>query len=296
MENNLSVSLRELLEAGAHFGHQKAHWDPRMKPYIFGLRGGVYIIDLQKTLVLFREALNFVHDLAAEGKTVLFVGTKRQAQEIIVREAARCEMYYIHQRWLGGLMTNWNTVKKSVDKMRTLENAENDPRFAHLTKKERLGLIKQRSRLEHVLAGIKDMSRRPDALFVVDTRREHIAVAEANRLRIPVIGLIDTNADPNNIDFPIPANDDAIRSIELFATKIADAIIEGRNQWRASRPERSSRSPRRRGAGRDRAAAPAAPAAAKPPADAAPAPVAPVASEEAAPPPAATESAPEAEA
>ncbi|MDQ7088499.1 MAG: 30S ribosomal protein S2 [Acidobacteriota bacterium] len=239
--------------------------------------------------MLFREALNFVHDLAAAGKTILFVGTKRQAQEIIVREAARCEMYYIHQRWLGGLMTNWNTVKKSVDKMRTLENAESDPRFAHLTKKERLGLIKKRSRLEHVLAGIKEMTRRPDALFVVDTRREHIAVAEANRLKIPVIGLIDTNADPNNIDFPIPANDDAIRSIELFATKIADAIIEGRNQWRASRPERSSRSPRRRGAAGREGAAPA-----KAPTE--PAPAAPAGAEEAAPPPAAPEPAPEAEA
>ena len=219
-----------------------------MRPYIFGLRGGVYIIDLQKTQVLLQEALKFVYDMAAQGKNLLFVGTKRQAQEIIVREAVRCEMYYIHQRWLGGLMTNWATVKKSVDKLRSLDDVETGERFAHLTKKERLGLTKKRAKLDHVLAGIKELNRRPDMLFVVDTRREHIAVAEANKLGIPVVGLIDTNTDPTPVDFPIPANDDAIRSIELFATKIADAMIEGRNQWKASRPERTSRTTRRRGA------------------------------------------------
>lgn len=256
-----------------------------MRPYIFGLRGGVYIIDLQKTQVLLREALKFVHDMAAQGKSVLFVGTKRQAQEIIVREAQRCEMYYIHQRWLGGLMTNWATVKKSVDKLRSLDDVETGERFAHLTKKERLGLTKKRAKLDHVLAGIKELNRRPDMLFVVDTRREHIAVAEANKLGIPVIGLIDTNTDPTPIDFPIPANDDAIRSIELFATKIADAVIEGRNQWKASRPERSSRTTRRRGAATTGRGAKPAPA----PAEAAPAPA------EAAPAPAPAETAPPAE-
>ncbi len=248
MESKLTVSLRELLEAGAHFGHPKARWNPLMRPYIFGLRGNIYIIDLQKTVALFAEALRFMHDLAADGKNVMFVGTKRQAQEVLVREAQRCEQYYIHQRWLGGLMTNWQTVKKSVDKLRALENVETDERFAHLTKKERLGLIKKRAKLDHVLSGIKELPRRPDAIFVIDSTREHIAIAEANKLGIPVIALVDTNADPTRIDFPIPANDDAIRSIELFVSRAADAIIEGRNQWKANRSERQqTRQPRRRG-------------------------------------------------
>ncbi len=272
MEATTQVSLRELLEAGAHFGHQKSRWHPAMKPYIFGLRGGVYIIDLQKTVVLFNEAMRFLRDLAAEGKTVLFVGTKRQAQEIVVREAVRCEMHYIHQRWLGGLLTNWQTVKRSVEKMRSLENLETDQRFAHLTKKERLKLTKDRSRLEKVLEGIKDLSRRPDAIFIIDTGREHIAIAEANKLGIPVVGLVDTNSDPSTIDFPIPANDDAIRSIELFTARVADAILEGRHQWRAQRPERRERErperapggPRRGGRGRDEAPAQAADSVAEP--------------------------------
>ena len=260
METTTQVSLRELLEAGAHFGHQKSRWHPAMKPYIFGLRGGVYIIDLQKTVVLFNEAMRFLRDLAAEGKTVLFVGTKRQAQEIVVREAIRCEMHYIHQRWLGGLLTNWQTVKRSVEKMRSLENLETDQRFAHPTKKERLKLTKDRGRREKVLEGIKDLSRRPDALFIIDTGREHIAIAEANKLGIPIIGLVDTNSDPSTIDYPIPANDDAIRSIELFTARAADAILEGRHQWRAQRPERKERperAPRRAVAGRGREEAPA---------------------------------------
>jgi small subunit ribosomal protein S2 len=241
-----NVSLRELLEAGAHFGHQKSRWNPKMRPYIFGVRGGVYIIDLQKTLVLFNEAMTFLQNLAAQGKTVLFVGTKRQAQDIVARESARCEMFYVHQRWLGGLMTNWATVKKSVDRLRDLENVETDPRFEYLTKKERLSLAKERARLDKVLCGIKEMNRRPDALFVVDTRREEIAVAEANKLGIPVVALVDSNSDPTRIDFPIPANDDAIRSIELIVARAADAILEGRQQWRSARPERTQRMPRRR--------------------------------------------------
>lgn len=241
-----TVSLRELLEAGAHFGHQKSRWNPKMRPYIFGVRGGVYIIDLQKTLVLFSEAMNFLRELAAQGKTVLFVGTKRQAQDIVTRESARCEMFYVHQRWLGGLMTNWTTVKKSVDRLRDLENVETDPRFEYLTKKERLSLAKERARLDKVLCGIKEMNRRPDALFVVDTRREEIAVAEANKLGIPVVALVDSNSDPTKIDFPIPANDDAIRSIELIVGRAADAVLEGRQQWRSARPERTQRMPRRR--------------------------------------------------
>lgn len=245
-QQQASISLRELLEAGAHFGHPKNRWDPRMKPYIFGQRSGVYIVDLQKTVVLCEEALNFLRDIVAKGKIVLFVGTKRQAQDIVAREAVRCEMFFVQHRWLGGLLTNWQTVKRSIDKLKELENLETDQKFAHLKKKERLRLSKRRDQLSRVLGGIKDMGRRPDAVFVVDTQREQIAVAEANTLNIPVIGIVDTNADPSQVDFPIPANDDAIRSIELFTTKVADAIVEGRNQWRASRPERTARSGRRR--------------------------------------------------
>ncbi len=251
MDSTVTVSLREMLEAGAHFGHQKARWNPRMRPYIFGLRGGVFIIDLQKTVGLFQEALTFVQQLASQGKTVLFVGTKRQAQDIVAREAERCEMYSVQSRWLGGMLTNWQTVKRSVDKMRDLEQIDTDKRFAHLKKKEKLSLSKDHDRLKKVLSGVRDMSRRPDALFIVDTGREHIAVTEANKLGIPVIGIVDTNSDPTLIDYPIPANDDAIRSIELITKLVADAIIEGRNQWKATRTERVGRAPRRRPGGRD---------------------------------------------
>jgi small subunit ribosomal protein S2 len=263
VETSVTVSLREMLEAGAHFGHQKSRWNPRMRPYIFGLRGGVYIIDLQKTVVLFNEALQFVRELTAQGKLVLFVGTKRQAQEIVVREAKRCEMFYVHDRWLGGMLTNWQTVKRSVDKLKELENLETDAKFAHLTKKERLVMTKTRARLDKTLAGIKEMGRRPDVMFVVDAGREAIAVAEANKLGIPVVGMVDTNSDPSMIDFPVPANDDAIRSIELFASKLADAINEGRQIWRSQRPERASRERvPQGGGGRGRRAAVAEPAAA----------------------------------
>ncbi len=264
METSVSVSLRELLEAGAHFGHQKKRWHPSMKPYVFGMRGGVFILDLQKTVGLFSEAMEFLSGLAAEGKTVLFVGTKRQAQEIVPREAGRCEMFFIHHRWLGGILTNWQTVKKSVEKLRELEKVETDDRFAHLTKKERLKLTKRRDRLSHVLGGIKDLNRRPDALFVIDTAREHIAIAEANKLGIPVVGIVDTNADPSCVDYPIPANDDAIRSIELLTTKAADAIIEGRQHFVSTRPERSGRG-RRRGAAKTDSAAAGSAASTKPP-------------------------------
>ncbi len=260
MESSVSVSLRELLEAGAHFGHQKSRWNPRTRPYIFGARGGVYIIDLQKTVGLLRDALAFLEHITSQGKIVLFVGTKRQAQEVVAREAQRCEMFYIHQRWLGGLLTNWQTVRKSVEKMRDLENIETDKRFAHLKKKERLSLSKDYERLRKVLIGVRDLTRRPDALFVVDVVREHIAVAEAKKLGIPVVGIVDTNADPTPIDYPIPANDDAIRSIELITRLAADAIQEGRNQWKAQRTERAGRAPRRRGSatGRRKAAEPGA--------------------------------------
>lgn len=240
-QSTVQVTLREMLEAGAHFGHQKSRWNPRMRPYIFGVRGGVYILDLQKTVVLFQEALQFVRELTSQGKLVLFVGTKRQAQEIVVKEAQRCEMYYVHDRWLGGLLTNWQTVKRSIEKLKDLEHLETEPRFAHLTKKERLVLSKTRTRLDKTLSGIKDMGRRPDVMFVIDSGREAIAVAEANKLGIPVIALVDTNSDPTVVDYPVPANDDAIRSIELFASRIADAVIEGRQLWRAQRPERPQR-------------------------------------------------------
>lgn len=240
-QSTVQVTLREMLEAGAHFGHQKSRWNPRMRPYIFGVRGGVYIIDLQKTVTLFAEALDIVRDLATQGKIVLFVGTKRQAQEIVVKEAQRCEMFYVHDRWLGGLLTNWQTVKKSIEKLKDLDNLETDTRFSHLTKKERLVLSKTRIRLDKTLAGIKDMGRRPDLMFVVDAGREAIAVAEANKLGIPVIALVDTNSDPTVVDYPVPANDDAIRSIELFSSRIADAVIEGRQIWRSQRPERPQR-------------------------------------------------------
>ncbi|RMG44611.1 MAG: 30S ribosomal protein S2 [Acidobacteria bacterium] len=246
METSFDVSLRDLLEAGAHFGHQKSRWNPRMRPYVFGLRGGVYIIDLQKTVVMLKEALTFLNELAAQGKLILFVGTKRQAQEIVEREAKRCEMFYITKRWLGGLLTNWQTVKKSIDRLRELDNVESDERFAHLTKKERLRLTKQRARLSAVLGGIKEIGRRPDALFVVDARREAIAVAEANKLGIPVVAIVDTDSDPTVIDYPIPANDDAMRSIDLLVTRVADAILDGRARWRAARPERAARTGRRR--------------------------------------------------
>ncbi|MFN7966543.1 MAG: 30S ribosomal protein S2 [Acidobacteriota bacterium] len=240
-QSTVQVTLREMLEAGAHFGHQKSRWNPRMRPYIFGVRGGVYIIDLQKTVTLFAEALDIVRDLATQGKIVLFVGTKRQAQEIVVKEAQRCEMFYVHDRWLGGLLTNWQTVKRSIEKLKDLENLETEARFSHLTKKERLVLTKTRARLDKTLAGIKDMGRRPDLMFVVDAGREAIAVAEANKLGIPVIALVDTNSDPTVVDYPVPANDDAIRSIELFSSRIADAVIEGRQIWRSQRPERPQR-------------------------------------------------------
>ncbi len=261
MDQTVAVSLRELLEVGAHFGHQRSRWNPAMRPYIFGLRGGVYVIDLQKTVVLLQDAINFTRDLAAQGKIVLFVGTKKQAQEIVIREARRCEMFYVDERWLGGLLTNWATVKRSIDKLKELETLETDAKFAHLTKKERLSLAKTRARLDKTLSGIKDMGRRPDAIFIVDVGREAIAVDEANKLGIPVIGIVDTNSDPSRIDFPVPANDDAIRSIELITSRLADAVNEGRNIWRSQRPERTQR-PARRRTGRDDAAVDTAPVAA----------------------------------
>ena len=222
-----TITMKELLEAGVHFGHQTKRWDPRMKEYIFGERNGIYIIDLQKTLKMFKEASKFVTELAAQGKVILFVGTKRQAQDAIAEEATRCGMFYINQRWLGGLLTNWVTVQKSVKRLQELYEMATDGRYDLLTKKEVIRLERERKHLQANLAGIKSMRRLPDAIFVVDSSNEAIAVKEARKLGIPVVAVVDTNCDPTVVDFVIPGNDDALRAIRLFTSKIADSIAEG---------------------------------------------------------------------
>lgn len=224
-----SVTMKELLEAGVHFGHQVRRWNPKMKEYIFGERNGIYIIDLQKTQRMFRDAISFVTNLIAEdrGKTVLFVGTKRQAQDAIREEAERCGMYYVNQRWLGGLMTNFQTVQKSIKRLKDLEAMQTDGRYEKLTKKERIKLDRERESLNKNLSGIKSMSRLPDTIFIIDVRKEEIAVAEANRLGIPIVAVVDTNCSPEGIDHVIPGNDDALRAVRLFTSRIADAILEG---------------------------------------------------------------------
>ena len=224
-----TITMKELLEAGVHFGHQTKRWNPKMKEYIFGERNGIYIIDLQKTLKLFKDAMRFVTDMAAQGKTVLFVGTKRQAQEAIAEEAKRCEMYYVNQRWLGGLLTNLVTVQKSIQRYKELQAMADDENWEGRAKKEIIRLERERKALELNLAGIKDMSVLPDILFVVDSNKESIAVREARKLRIPVVAVVDTNCDPEMVDYVIPGNDDALRAIRLFASKIADSVLEGRN-------------------------------------------------------------------
>jgi small subunit ribosomal protein S2 len=232
--------MKELLEAGVHFGHQTSRWNPKMKPFIFGARNGIYILDLQRTLGKLREALAFITDLAAGGGTVLFVGTKRQAQEVIAEEASRSGMYYVNQRWLGGTLTNFSTIRKSLGRLRELEELFASEGVKELTKKEASRLEKEQARLEKTLSGIKTLDRRPQAVFVVDTNKDRIAVAEANKLGIPVVALVDTNSDPALIDYPIPGNDDAIRAIKLFASRFADAILEGRSLWETSRKERET--------------------------------------------------------
>src|SRR5687767_6799844 len=222
------IALKDLLEAGVHFGHQTKRWNPKMKPYIFGERNGIYIIDLAKTARLFRDAEQFATNLAAEGRTVLFVGTKRQAQDAIAEEAQRCGMFFVNQRWLGGLLTNFTTIQRSLTRLRDLEAMETDGRYETLSKKEIAQLEKEKRKLQKNLEGIRNMSRLPDALFVVDTRKEKIAVDEARKLKIPVIGVVDTNCDPDEVDYVIPGNDDALRAIRLFASKIADAVNSGR--------------------------------------------------------------------
>ena len=224
-----NITMKEFLEAGVHFGHQTRRWNPKMKEYIYGERNGIYIIDLQKTLKLFKEAAKFISDLAGEGKIVLFVGTKRQAQEAIAEEAARCAMYHVNHRWLGGLLTNNATIQKSIQRLKELDEMSKDGRYDLLTKKEVQRLERERKHLEQNLAGIKEMQGLPDALFVVDSSKEDIAVKEARKLGIPVVAIVDTNCDPDVVDYVIPGNDDALRAIRLFTSRIADAVLEGRD-------------------------------------------------------------------
>jgi small subunit ribosomal protein S2 len=222
-----TITMKELLEAGVHFGHQTKRWNPKMKEFIFGERNGIYIIDLQKTLKMFKEASKFVQDLAADGKIVLFVGTKRQAQDAIAEEAQKCGAFYINQRWLGGLLTNWVTVQKSVKRLKELDDMATDGRYELLPKKEVIKLERERKHLQANLAGIKNMNRLPDAIFVIDSNKEQIAVREARKLGIPVVAVVDTNCDPSEVDYVIPGNDDALRAIRLFTSKISESIAEG---------------------------------------------------------------------
>ena len=222
------LAMKDLLEAGAHFGHQTKRWNPKMKPFIFGERSGIYILDLGKTVKLYNEAEGYVRQLAAEGKTILFVGTKRQAQDVVAEEATRCNMFYVNERWLGGLLTNFSTIQRSIARLRDLEAMATDGRYDFMPKKEIAKAEKEKRKLQKNLDGIRNMGRLPDALFVVDTRKEQIAVDEARKLKIPVIGVVDTNCDPDQVDFVIPGNDDALRSIRLFASRVADAVIDGR--------------------------------------------------------------------
>jgi small subunit ribosomal protein S2 len=221
--------MKELLEAGVHFGHQTKRWNPKMKEYIFGERNGIYIIDLQKTLKLFKDAMRYVAEQAALGKTVLFVGTKRQAQDAIAEEAGRCSQFYVNQRWLGGLLTNMSTVQRSIKRLKELDLMATEGGWEGRAKKEQSRLERERKHLQQNLAGIKEMSGLPDLLFVVDSNKESIAVAEARKLGIPVVAVVDTNCDPDQVDYVIPGNDDALRAIRLFTTKVADAVVEGRS-------------------------------------------------------------------
>ena len=223
------VTMKSLLESGVHFGHQVKRWDPRMKKYIFASRNGIHIIDLQKTIAAIRESYEAVRKIASSGKSVLFVGTKKQAQQAIQKEAERCGMFYVNNRWLGGMLTNFSTIKKSLQRLKKIEKMEVDGTFANLTKKEVSALQKEKAKLEKNLGGIKEMKELPGAIFIIDTHKEQIAVAEAHRMGIPVIAVVDTNCNPEGIDYPIPGNDDAIRAISLFTSIIANAVIEADN-------------------------------------------------------------------
>jgi small subunit ribosomal protein S2 len=222
------VTIKELLEAGVHFGHQTKRWNPKMKKYLFGERNGIYIIDLQKTLRKFQEAAEFITQIAADGLPIVFVGTKKQAAPVIEEEAKRCEQFFVSHRWLGGTLTNFQTIRKSVNRLRQIEEVEAKGELERLTKKEGMKLHREKEKLERALQGIKGMDRLPGAIFVIDTKKERIAVREARRLGIPLIAVVDTNCDPEEVDYPIPGNDDAIRAIRLMASRMADAIMEGR--------------------------------------------------------------------
>lgn len=222
------ISMKQLLEAGVHFGHQTRRWNPKMAPYIFTDRNGIYIIDLQKTVKKVEECYDFVKQLSAEGGTVLFVGTKKQAQEAVKEEAERCGMFYVNQRWLGGMLTNFQTIRHRIDRLHELERMEEDGTFEVLPKKEVAQLLHEKEKLDKFLGGIKNMRRLPGALFVIDPRKERIAVAEARKLGIPIVAIVDTNCDPDEVDYVIPGNDDAIRAVKLLTNKMADAVLEGK--------------------------------------------------------------------
>ena len=227
----VEITMKELLEAGVHFGHQTRRWNPKMKEYIFGERNGIHIIDLQKTLKLFREAGKFISELASQGRSVLFVGTKRQAQEAIAEEAQRCGMFYVNHRWLGGTLTNWATLQKSIKRLKTLKAMKEDGRMAQLSKKEAARLERELKHLQQNLEGVENMAALPDALFVIDSHAEEIAVREARRMGVPVVSIVDTNCNPDVVEWVIPGNDDALRAIRLFTSKIADAVLEGRQAF-----------------------------------------------------------------
>ena len=225
------VTMKELLEAGVHFGHQTKRWNPKMKPYIFGARNGIYISDLQRTVAMFKTAYDFVMNTAAEGKSVLFVGTKKQARESIYEEANRCEMFYVHNRWLGGMLTNFQTIRQSIDRLNYLNEIQNDGSIDVFPKKEQLKLGKERVKLDNNLGGIRTMNGLPGAIFVVDPKNEAIAVREGRRLNIPIVAIVDSNCDPDEIDYIIPGNDDAIRAIRLLTSRIADACVAGKERY-----------------------------------------------------------------
>ncbi|MCC6333549.1 MAG: 30S ribosomal protein S2 [Myxococcales bacterium] len=262
MGSPTGITMRQMLEAGVHFGHQTKRWNPKMKPFIFGARNGIYIIDLQKTVVMARAALRFVADVTGRGGSILFVGTKKQAQDVVREEATRSGQFFVTNRWLGGTLTNFKTIKQGIDRLKTIETMAKDGTFERLPKKEVASLQREQEKLEKNLGGIKDMTRLPGAIFVIDPRKEMIGVHEANRLGIPVLGLVDTNCDPEGIDYVIPGNDDAIRSIKLFTGKIADAAVEGAARYRASgaaerdAQEEKSRREGGRGEGGERRRAP----------------------------------------
>jgi small subunit ribosomal protein S2 len=223
------VTMKELLESGVHFGHQVKRWNPKMKKYIFGQRNGIYIIDLQKTVKMFEVAFNFVRDISTRGEKVLFVGTKKQAQDVIIEESQRSESYFVNQRWLGGMLTNFKTIKQGIEKLKKIETMNEDGTYGLLTKKEVAKYETEKQRLDKNLSGVKEMNKLPGAVFIIDPKKESIAIAEAKKLSIPIVALVDTNCDPDDIDYVIPGNDDAIRSIKLMSSKMSDAVIEGTN-------------------------------------------------------------------